>query len=207
MGDPVTINLRHVARGLDIPLPQVQAVVELLDEGNTVPFVTRYRKDQTGGLDEEQIRQIQTRLSRMRMLAERKQTILRSIELQGKQREADRKTQLNRVLASQNAMAGARGSGLGGSNLAIFEADIQEEALETTRDRLGVTLNAEAARSRGRAAIAEGKLQKRQSRWNMAGTMFQGIAQAASMYGSGASGGEIAVDQVAPTAMDSFRGR
>ena len=84
MGEPVTINLRHVARGLDIPLPKVQAVVELLDEGNTVPFVTRYRKDQTGGLDEEQIRQIQSRLVKTRMLADRKQTILRSIESQGK---------------------------------------------------------------------------------------------------------------------------
>ncbi len=58
--------------------------MELLDEGNTVPFITRYRKDQTGGLDEEPIRQIQTRLTKMRMLAERKQTILRSIESQGK---------------------------------------------------------------------------------------------------------------------------
>jgi uncharacterized protein len=64
MAEPVTINLRHVARGLGIPLGQVQAAVELLDEGNTVPFVTRYRKDQTGGLDEEQIRQIQARLTR-----------------------------------------------------------------------------------------------------------------------------------------------
>ncbi len=80
----VTIDLRQVARGLDVPLRQVQAVVELLDEGNTVPFITRYRKDQTGGLDEEQIREIQARLTRMRMLADRKQTILRSIESQGK---------------------------------------------------------------------------------------------------------------------------
>ncbi len=84
MGDPVTINLRHVARGLGIPLGQVQAVLELLDEGNTVPFITRYRKDQTGGLDEQQIRQIQARLNKLRLLAERKQTILRSIESQGK---------------------------------------------------------------------------------------------------------------------------
>ncbi|MHC4398412.1 MAG: Tex-like N-terminal domain-containing protein [Planctomycetota bacterium] len=84
MGDPVTINLQHVARGLGLPLGQVQAVVELLDEGNTVPFITRYRKDQTGGLDEEQIRQIQDRLTKNRLLAERKQTILRSIESQGK---------------------------------------------------------------------------------------------------------------------------
>ena len=59
-------------------------MVELLDEGNTVPFITRYRKDQTGGMDEEQIREIHARLGKMRLLAERKQTILRSIEAQGK---------------------------------------------------------------------------------------------------------------------------
>ncbi|MHC4177756.1 MAG: Tex-like N-terminal domain-containing protein, partial [Planctomycetota bacterium] len=47
MASTVTIDLRHVARGLGTPLRQVQAVVELLDEGNTVPFITRYRKDQT----------------------------------------------------------------------------------------------------------------------------------------------------------------
>ena len=80
----VTIDLRHVARGLGISLRQVQAAVELLDEGNTVPFITRYRKDQTGGLDENQIRQVQARLAKMRLLADRKQTILRSIEAQGK---------------------------------------------------------------------------------------------------------------------------
>ena len=84
MGDPVAINLRHLARGLGIPLQQVQSVLELLDEGNTVPFITRYRKDRTGGLDEEQVREIQARLTKMRMLAERKGTILRSIESQGK---------------------------------------------------------------------------------------------------------------------------
>jgi transcriptional accessory protein Tex/SPT6 len=84
MASTVMIDLRQVGRGLDIPLRQVQAAVELLDEGNTVPFVTRYRKDQTGGLDEEQIREIQRRLAKMRLLADRKQTILRSIESQGK---------------------------------------------------------------------------------------------------------------------------
>jgi transcriptional accessory protein Tex/SPT6 len=84
MSTTPTIDLRHVARGINIPLRQVQAVVELLDEGNTVPFITRYRKDQTGGLDEEQIRLVQGRLTKMRLLADRKQTILRSIEAQGK---------------------------------------------------------------------------------------------------------------------------
>jgi protein Tex len=84
MASTATIDLRQVARGLEIPLRQIQTTVELLDEGNTVPFITRYRKDQTGGLDEEQVRQIQDRLTKLRLLAERKQTILRSIESQGK---------------------------------------------------------------------------------------------------------------------------
>ena len=84
MESTVTIDLRQVGRGLETPLRQIQATVELLDEGNTVPFITRYRKDQTGGLDEEQIREIQGRLAKLRLLAERKQTILRSIESQGK---------------------------------------------------------------------------------------------------------------------------
>jgi len=88
MTSTVTIDLRQVGRGLDIPLRQIQAAVELLDEGNTVPFITRYRKDQTGGLDEEQIRDIQGRLAKLRLLADRKQTILRSIESQGKLTES-----------------------------------------------------------------------------------------------------------------------
>ncbi|HVW37341.1 MAG TPA: Tex-like N-terminal domain-containing protein, partial [Pirellulales bacterium] len=73
-----------MSQSLGLAGPRVQAVVELLDSGNTVPFITRYRKDQTGGLDEEQIRQIQSRVVKLRMLAERKQTILRSIDSQGK---------------------------------------------------------------------------------------------------------------------------
>ncbi|MBN2022655.1 MAG: helix-hairpin-helix domain-containing protein [Pirellulales bacterium] len=84
MADSVPINLQHVAQRVGLPLAQVQAAVELLDEGNTVPFITRYRRDQTGGLDEERIRQIQAELTQSRLLAERKQTILRSIESQGK---------------------------------------------------------------------------------------------------------------------------
>ena len=62
----------------------MERTVDLLDEGNTVAFITRYRKDQTGGLDEEQIGRIQLQTNSLRMLAERKQTILKSIESQGK---------------------------------------------------------------------------------------------------------------------------
>ena len=78
------IDLAQVARSLGMPAPRVQAVVDLLDDGNTVPFITRYRKDQTGGMDEEQIRAVQERVVKLRLLMERKQTILRSIESQGK---------------------------------------------------------------------------------------------------------------------------
>ena len=79
-----SLDLSQIAQPLSLPLARVQAVVDLLDSGNTVPFITRYRKDQTGGLDEEQIRAIQDRAAKLRQLADRKQTILRSIEAQGK---------------------------------------------------------------------------------------------------------------------------
>ena len=84
MGLTITIDLASVAHGLAMPPERVESVVRLLDAGNTVPFITRYRKDQTGGLDEEQIRRIEARVGRLRVLAERKQTILRSIDGQGK---------------------------------------------------------------------------------------------------------------------------
>jgi transcriptional accessory protein Tex/SPT6 len=84
MGFTTTIDLAPVAHGLSLPLASVETVVRLLDAGNTVPFITRYRKDQTGGLDEEQIRDVESRVGKLRLLAERKQTILRSIDSQGK---------------------------------------------------------------------------------------------------------------------------
>jgi transcriptional accessory protein Tex/SPT6 len=84
MGFTTTIDLGPVAHGLSLPLASVETVVRLLDAGNTVPFITRYRKDQTGGLDEEQIRGVEGQVNKLRMLAERKQTILRSIDSQGK---------------------------------------------------------------------------------------------------------------------------
>ncbi|HID20788.1 MAG TPA: RNA-binding transcriptional accessory protein, partial [Planctomycetaceae bacterium] len=59
-------------------------VVALLDAGNTIPFITRYRKERTGGLDEETIRQIQQRVASLRALAERRRTVLRSIAAQGR---------------------------------------------------------------------------------------------------------------------------
>ena len=70
----------RIAQDLQIRKHQVESVVQLLDEGNTVPFITRYRKERTGGLDEERIRRIQDRVADQRHLAERRETILKSIE-------------------------------------------------------------------------------------------------------------------------------
>src|SRR6476660_997957 len=98
MTPTTTIDLGHVARDLGLPPEKVARTLELLDAGNTVPFITRYRKDQTGGLDEEQIRNVEARLTRLRLLGERKQTILRSIESQGKLT-----AELAREIASANS--------------------------------------------------------------------------------------------------------
>src|SRR5882757_2720124 len=78
------LDLSRVAQDLQIRKVQVEAVVQLLDDGNTIPFITRYRKERTGGLDEEVLRTIQDRIAGLRHMAERKQTILRTIEGQGK---------------------------------------------------------------------------------------------------------------------------
>ena len=73
-----------IAAQLTIRPPQVAATIELLDGGNTIPFIARYRKEVTGGLDEEQLRAIQSQLEALRKLDERRESILASIEEQGK---------------------------------------------------------------------------------------------------------------------------
>jgi len=73
-----------IASELQLKGFQVANTIELLDAGNTVPFIARYRKEATGKLDEEQIRSIEERIKYLRMLEERKQTILKSIAEQGK---------------------------------------------------------------------------------------------------------------------------
>src|SRR5207249_10866161 len=84
MHDVTSSDLSRIAQDLQIRKTQVESVVQLLDEGNTIPLITRYRKERTGGLNEEVIRKIQARVQQLRQLVERKQTILKSIEGQGK---------------------------------------------------------------------------------------------------------------------------
>lgn len=72
-----------IARTLNVPIKQVTAVIELLDAGNTIPFIARYRKEVTGGLDEVVLRAIEDALEKANTLAGRKTTVLKSIDSQG----------------------------------------------------------------------------------------------------------------------------
>lgn len=74
----------RIAQELQVNIQQVQAAVGLLDEGATVPFISRYRKEVTGGLDDTQLRNLEERLQYLRELEDRRATILKSIEEQGK---------------------------------------------------------------------------------------------------------------------------
>ena len=75
---------RTIASEISVKESQVAAALKLLDEGNTVPFIARYRKEATGGLDDTQLRAIEERATYLTELAERKGTVLAAIEEQGK---------------------------------------------------------------------------------------------------------------------------
>ena len=75
---------QFIAKELSIQEKQVNSVVELFKEGATIPFIARYRKEHTGGLDEDYLRTIEERLNYLTLLEERKDTVLKSIEEQGK---------------------------------------------------------------------------------------------------------------------------
>ena len=77
------INQR-IAEELDVKKWQVDAAVKLIDEGNTIPFIARYRKEVTGTLDDEQLRKLFERLTYLRNLEEKKEQVIASIEEQGK---------------------------------------------------------------------------------------------------------------------------
>lgn len=122
---------------------QVSAAIALLDEGNTLPFIARYRKEVTGGLDEEQIREISEQVTSLRALDERRETILASIEEQGKLTEelraqitaADTRTALEDLYQpykpKRRTRAGiAREKGLQGLADMILQQPVTRETLE-----------------------------------------------------------------------------
>lgn len=75
---------KQISEELEIKLEQVTATVQLIDEGNTIPFIARYRKEVTGSLDDEVLRNLDERLQYLRSLEEKKTQVLASIEEQGK---------------------------------------------------------------------------------------------------------------------------
>ena len=83
--------IEKISQELQIKTSQTEAVIRLIDAGNTIPFIARYRKEATGGMHDDVLRALDERLRYLRNLEERKQTILRSIEEQGKLDDALRK--------------------------------------------------------------------------------------------------------------------
>ena len=75
---------RTIAEEIGAQTAQALAAIALLDEGASVPFIARYRKEVTGGLDDTQLRNLEVRLTYLRELEERRATVLASIEEQGK---------------------------------------------------------------------------------------------------------------------------
>ena len=72
-----------IAKELQVQKWQVEAAVNLIDEGNTIPFISRYRKEATGSLNDEVLRNLYERLNYLRALEEKKEQVLGSIEEQG----------------------------------------------------------------------------------------------------------------------------
>ncbi len=136
MDKPHGLDLGRIAQDLQIRKLQVESIVQLLDEGNTIPFIARFRRDRTGGLDEDVIRSVQRRVAQQRHFAERKQTILKTIQNQGKLTDALRDAVLATDLPKKledlylpfkpkkrNAAAEARERGLEPLALAIWTND------------------------------------------------------------------------------------
>ena len=76
--------LKQISTELQLPQGKVKTTMDLLDEGNTIPFIARYRKEMTGELDENELRAIEERLQYLRNLEERKLEVIRLIDEQGK---------------------------------------------------------------------------------------------------------------------------
>ena len=79
-------TLQVITQELGVQKWQVEAAVKLIDEGNTIPFISRYRKEATGTLNDEQLRNLNERLTYLRNLEDKKNQVLSSIEDQGKLR-------------------------------------------------------------------------------------------------------------------------
>lgn len=142
MDQSLIAELGHIAQDLQLKRKQVESVVQLLDDGNTVPFIARYRKEATGFLDEQQIQAVKRAVAQARQLVERKHTAIQSLESQQKLTDSLRTSFLsaNNIRSledlylpfkpkKQSLATMARQQGLGPLADAIFTRDAAVENL------------------------------------------------------------------------------
>ncbi|HHQ4489136.1 TPA: Tex family protein [Aeromonas hydrophila] len=151
----------QIAGELNARPEQVQAAVRLLDEGATVPFIARYRKEVTGGLDDSQLRTLESRLGYLRELADRRQVILRSIEEQGKLtpelarelNEADSKTRLEDLYLPYKPKRRTKGQMAIEAGLEPLADLLLSDPLKDPEQEAVRFLNAEQGITDGKAAL------------------------------------------------------
>ncbi|MEV3821683.1 Tex family protein [Aeromonas dhakensis] len=151
----------QIAGELNARPEQVQAAVRLLDEGATVPFIARYRKEVTGGLDDSQLRTLESRLGYLRELADRRQVILRSIEEQGKLtpelarelNEADSKTRLEDLYLPYKPKRRTKGQMAIEAGLEPLADLLLDDPMKDPEQEAVRFLNAEQGITDGKAAL------------------------------------------------------
>jgi uncharacterized protein len=169
MSDELSLHLK-IATLLNITIKQVIATVELLDEGGTVPFISRYRKEATGSLDEVQVARVRDEMERLRQLEQRRESILKSIDSQNKLTEElkvqimaaetlSRLEDLYLPYKPKRRTKATIGREKGLEPLALFIMDqssplVNEEALKFVSEEKGVA-SAEEALEGARDIIAE----------------------------------------------------
>ena len=140
--------IAQLARELNLKAANIEAAVKLIDEGNTIPFISRYRKEATGGMDDVALRALDERLSYLRNLEQRKEDVILLIDAQGKltpelEQQIREATQLQRVedlykpyrKKRMTRAQKAREAGLEPlANMIIMKASAKGSALDTAAD-------------------------------------------------------------------------
>ena len=152
-----------LAKELGVKPSQVEAVIKLIDEGNTIPFIARYRKEATGGLDDAQLRELDARLTYLRTLEARKAEVLASIDEQGKLTEELRDaiegaTMMQRVEDLYKPFKKKRATRASKARAAGLEPLANMIMLQATTSGDPLTIAAEYVNAEGGYATAEAAL-------------------------------------------------
>lgn len=152
-----------LAKELGVKPSQVEAVIKLIDEGNTIPFIARYRKEATGGLDDAQLRELDARLTYLRTLEARKAEVLASIDEQGKLTEELRDaiegaTMMQRVEDLYKPFKKKRATRASKARAAGLEPLANMIMLQATTSGDPLAIAAEYVNAEGGAATAEAAL-------------------------------------------------